>query len=130
MENAGEHLGGLAGQEWIVDAFGCLPERLRDEGQIRKIFEDAVRELSLHPVGEAHFHQFPGAGGITGFVMLSESHLSCHTFPETGYAAFNLYSCRPRETWPWAERLQEALLATDVRVRRVSRPEMAVDGEP
>lgn len=122
MQKAGEHLGGLAGQEWIVDAFGCLPERLRDENEIRKIFETAVRELALHPVGEAHFHKFPGAGGITGFVMLSESHLSCHTFPETGYAAFNLYSCRPREGWSWNERLRQALGATRVSVRKVGRP--------
>lgn len=122
MQNTGEHLGGLAGQEWIVDAFGCLPDRLRDEARLREVFDDVVRELSLHPVDEARFHRFPGEGGITGFLMLSESHLSCHTFPETGYAAFNLYSCRPRDTWPWAKRLAKALGATRVSVRRVGRP--------
>ena len=33
------------------------------------------------------------------YVLLSESHLSGHTFPETGFAAINLYCCRPREAW-------------------------------
>ena len=67
-------------------------------------------------MAEPVWHQFPDAGGITGVVVLSESHLTCHTFPERGFAALNLYCCRPRRDWPWAERLAEALGATDVQV--------------
>ena len=122
MQHTGEHLGGTRGEEWIVDAFGCEPSRLRDPEALRSLFQAAMSELSLHPVGAAQFHAFPGAGGVTGLQMLSESHLTCHTFPETGYAAFNLYCCRPREGWPWPERLRTALGATRVSVRRVDRP--------
>lgn len=122
MKQTGEHLGGTDGEEFLVDAFGCDPARLRSVEGLRAIFDAAVKELGLHPVGEAHFHAFPGAGGVTGLLMLSESHLTCHTFPETGYAAFNLYCCRPRPTWPWDERLRAALSATRVDVRRVGRP--------
>ena len=57
---------------------------------------------------------------FAGLLMLSESHLTVHTFPECGVATFNLYCCRPRPDWPWNERLRESLGATDVRVR--SRP--------
>ena len=95
---------------------------LRDVATLRAIFQDAVRDLGLHPVGDAHFHAFPGQGGVTGLLMLSESHLTCHTFPETGYAAFNLYCCRPRGTWPWEQKLRDALSASRVSVRRVGRP--------
>lgn len=122
MQKPGEHLAGTEGAEWLVDAFGCEPARLRSVDALRAIFDQAVRDLGLHPVGEAHFHAFPGAGGVTGLLMLSESHLTCHTFPETGYAAFNLYCCRPRPAWPWEERLREALSASRVTVRRVGRP--------
>ena len=80
-----------------------------------------VRELSLHPLHETTLHKFPGNGGVTGFVMLTESHLACHTFPERGFAAFNLYCCRPREDWPWAERLAAVLGAERVVVRRLAR---------
>lgn len=122
MQKTGEHLAGTDGEEWLVDAFGCEPARLRSVDGLRAIFSAAVQDLGLHPIGEPHFHAFPGEGGVTGLLMLSESHLTCHTFPETGYAAFNLYCCRPRQTWPWEEKLREALSASRVTVRRVGRP--------
>jgi len=109
------------GCEWIVDAGGCNPDRLRSIEALSALFDRLLGELSLRAVAPAQWHQFPGAGGITGMVLLSESHLTCHTFPERGYAALNLYCCRPRSEWPWQERLAEALGATDVSVVRHER---------
>lgn len=110
------------GVEWIVDAHGCSPEALRSERALGELFARVVRELDLHPVGEARFHTFPGPGGVTGMLLLTESHLTCHTFPETGYCAIDLYCCRPRPEWPWAERLAEMLGASRVEARSVPRP--------
>jgi S-adenosylmethionine decarboxylase len=109
------------GTEWLVDAHGCDAAALRSEAALAAVFARAVAELGLHPLGEASFHTFAGAGGVTGLLLLSESHLACHTFPERAFAAFNLYCCRPREEWPWRERLREALGASQVSVRRVTR---------
>ena len=109
------------GCEWIVDAYGCDPSRLRSLDGLQALFAQIVEELGLRPVAPPTWHQFPDAGGVTGLVVLSESHLACHTFPERGFAALNLYCCRPRASWPWAERLTEALGATDVRVTTQSR---------
>jgi S-adenosylmethionine decarboxylase len=53
--------------------------------------------------------------------MLSESHLACHTYPEHGVLAMNLYCCRPRPEWPWRERLAELVGATRVDVRVCER---------
>ena len=111
------------GCEWLVDAGGCAPERLRSVAVLSALFDRVLDELGLRAVAPPQWHQFPGEGGITGVVLLSESHLTCHTFPERGYAAFNLYCCRPRRDWPWHERLAEALGATDVRVVRHNRGE-------
>lgn len=110
------------GVEWVVDAFGCDPASLQSADQLRSLFLRAMGELGLHPVGPASVHAFPGHGGVTAVQLLSESHLTVHTFPETGYAAFNLYCCRPRPDWPWAERLAELLGAVRVEVRRIARP--------
>lgn len=112
------------GTEWIVDAHGCSPESLRSSVMLTKLFARVVEEMDLHPTSEAVWHVFPGAGGITGVLLLSESHLTCHTFPERGFAAFNLYSCRPAEPWPWAERLRELVGATQVSVRSFSRGDL------
>lgn len=105
-----------SGCEWIVDARGCEPSTLRSLATLQALFGRIVAELHLQPVSEAIWHQFPDAGGITGVIVLSESHLTCHTFPERGFAALNLYCCRPRDAWPWDQRLAQLLGATDVHV--------------
>jgi S-adenosylmethionine decarboxylase len=105
----------------LVDAYGCDPDRLRSEGALASVFDAAVADLGLHPLQSAQWHRFPGEGGITGFLLLSESHLTVHTFPERGFAAFDLYCCRSRADWPWAERLRDALGAVRVDVRAQPR---------
>src|SRR5438067_4108758 len=89
------------GVEWLIDAGGCRPERLRDPGRLRALCRQLLDELGLHALGEGLWHQFPEPGGVTGLVLLSESHLACHTYPEAGVATFNLSCCRPRPAWPW-----------------------------
>lgn len=112
---------GAGGTEWIVEAHGCRPEALRSEPALRALFDRAVAELALTPVEPAVFHVFPGPGGITGVLLLSESHLTIHTFPETGYAALNLYCCRARPAWDFPGRCAEHLGAARVEVRAVAR---------
>jgi len=107
--------------EWLVDARGCDPGRLRDAAIVRACFDRVVTEMGLRPLGEPFLHTFPGEGGVTGMLALCESHVACHTFPEFGYAAFSLYCCRPRPEWPWQERLAELLGAQDVQVRALQR---------
>ena len=100
----------------MVDAFGCDAEALRSREMLDGLFAQVVRDLSLVAVAPAVWHRFPGPGGLTGVLVLAESHLTCHTFPERGFAAFNLYCCRPRAPWPWALELARRLGATEVSV--------------
>jgi S-adenosylmethionine decarboxylase len=109
------------GQEWLVDAEGCEPAALRDRARLGAIFEAVIAGLGLRPVGEGQWHVFPGPGGVTGVVLLAESHLTVHTFPEHGTATFNLYCCRPRAPWPWETELAARLGARRVLVRSFSR---------
>jgi S-adenosylmethionine decarboxylase len=109
------------GTEWIVDAHGCRPDALRSRAVLEALFAQVIEDLQLRPVSAPVWHTFAGEGGITGVVLLAESHLSCHTFPESAFAAFNLYCCRPREAWPWEAALAERLGATLVHVRREAR---------
>ena len=109
------------GCEWVVEARGCEPARLADLATLQALFTRIVDELRLTPVADAMWHVFPHPGGITGLVPLAESHLTVHTFPEHGSACFNLFCCKPRDEWPWAERLREHLHATQVEVRRLER---------
>lgn len=109
------------GTEWVIDASGCEDQKLADLSQLKLIFDRIITDLELHVVGEVSWHQFPAPGGVTGFALLSESHLACHTYPEFGAASFNLYCCRNRTSWPWETMLRELLGATEVNVRVFER---------
>ena len=110
------------GTEWLVDAHGCSPDRLERLEPARDALDRVVADLELQ-VLERVWHRFGPPGGVTGLYLLTESHLACHTYPESGIATFNLYCCRPRPEWPWADRLAGLLGATSVVVRRTSRGE-------
>ncbi len=110
----------IVGTEWLVEAAGCDAEKLRDEAALREIFDSVIRDLSLEAI-DAIWHKFPGEGGVTGLVALTESHLACHTYPEHGTATFNLYCCRTRPEWDWKANLRTALTASSVRVSKIER---------
>ncbi|MCC9600566.1 S-adenosylmethionine decarboxylase [Stieleria sp. JC731] len=109
------------GTEWLIDAQGCSVERLTDPVVLRALCDQVLADLQLNIVAEPIFHRFGGPGGVTGMYLLSESHLTCHTYPEVGFATFNLYCCRQRRAWPWDQALRDALGAADVCVRKVDR---------
>ena len=112
-----------SGSAWLVDAYGCDPERLRSTTGLEDLFRGIVADLGLYPLGPTRWHAFPAPGGVTGFLLLSESHLSVHTFPERGFAAIDLYCCRPRPVWDFERELAARLGASRVTVRRVARGE-------
>lgn len=108
------------GCEWLVDAAGCDPGALRSRDTLAEVFAAVVSELGLTALKEC-WEVFPGAAGVTGLMLLSESHLTVHTFPEHGTATFNLYCCRARPAWAWSSRLEAALGAQHVLVRVAGR---------
>jgi S-adenosylmethionine decarboxylase len=118
------------GVEWIVDAFGCRPSLLRDPRRVAALFARVVGEMGLKPIGELTWHQFPGPAGITGFLLLTESHLACHTFPELGALTLNLFCCRERRREPEAAWVEEIFGAREITVRRISRPLAAPRPQP
>lgn len=109
------------GAEWIIDARGCQADVLRDGAQLRQLFARLIEDLHLTPVAPAVWHTFPSPGGITGFVILAESHLACHTFPEFGSICVNVFCCRARADFDAAAVMADVLGATDTVVRRVDR---------
>ncbi len=109
------------GAEWIIDARGCHADVLRDGARLQALFDRLIADLRLTPVAPAAWHTFPSPGGLTGFVILAESHLACHTFPEFGSICVNVFCCRAREEFDAAGLLAEMLGATDTLVRRVER---------
>ena len=109
------------GQEWLVDVSGCSVALLRDVDALKNIFAELIAMLQLTVVGTPQWNIFPGEGGVTGLALLSESHLAVHTFPEHGYAAFSVYSCRAAKTPDFDTVLRARLHASSVSVHVVER---------
>ena len=112
----------MTGIEWVVEAFGCSSQALRDSATLENLFLRMIAEMNLRPVGPTQWHQFPGTGGITGLCLLAESHLACHTFPEHSSLCLNLFCCVPRDEWDFESVLKDLFDADSVSIRRLQRP--------
>jgi S-adenosylmethionine decarboxylase len=81
-----------AGQHILADLYGVEPLLLRDAPALERLLRDAARAAGAHVLG-SHFHSFGSEGGITGVVLLAESHISVHTWPESNFAAADIFMC-------------------------------------
>ncbi|MHC0037401.1 adenosylmethionine decarboxylase [Pseudoneobacillus sp. C159] len=83
METMGRHV--------ISELWGCDFEKLNDMQLIEQIFVDAALKSGAE-IREVAFHKF-APQGVSGVVIISESHLTIHSFPEHGYASIDVYTC-------------------------------------
>lgn len=83
METLGRHV--------IAELWGCKTYLLDNLEMTEKIMVDAAIEAGAD-IREVTFHKF-NPQGISGVVVISESHLTIHTFPEHGYASVDVYTC-------------------------------------
>jgi S-adenosylmethionine decarboxylase proenzyme len=84
----------MHGLHLTVDLRGCAPDQplMRDPAALRERCRQAVAAAGLRAVGEL-FHAFPAPGGVTGVVLLAESHLAVHTWPELNAVTLDVYVC-------------------------------------
>ena len=111
----------IVGTEWLIEAFECDSNKLREVETLREVFKRVIADLGLKTIGEGFWHQFAGEKGITGLIALTESHLACHTYPEYQTATFNLYCCKIRPTWDWETNLKDIIDAKFVKVTTIER---------
>ncbi|MBW8269826.1 adenosylmethionine decarboxylase [Caldovatus aquaticus] len=79
-----------AGTHLIVDLWGAT--NLADPDHIDRVLREAA-EVSGATILHGHFHHFSPNGGVSGVLVLAESHISIHTWPERDYAALDLFMC-------------------------------------
>lgn len=83
MQKLGRHL--------IVEYYNCSRDILDNIDYIKEHMVIAAKKAGATVVGDV-FHQFNPAG-VSGAVVLAESHFSIHTWPERGYAAMDFFTC-------------------------------------
>jgi len=108
------------GRHILVEFYNCNKEILNDHRKIEKHMKQAAIEANATIV-QSVFHLF-NPWGVSGAVVISESHLTIHTWPEYGYAAVDLFTCGD-EVNPWDafNYLSEKLQAGRVETTEVPR---------
>jgi S-adenosylmethionine decarboxylase len=104
----------MHGLHLMADLSGCAvaPALMSEPQALRAHCLQLVAQTGLHAVGDV-FHRFPPPGGVTGVVLLAESHLAVHTWPELGAVTLDVYVCNLHaDNSVAAERLMLALEAT------------------
>lgn len=79
------------GRHILAEMYDCDVNILNDPARVREIMITAALEAGAEVRGDS-FHQFDPYG-ISGVVIISESHLTVHTWPEYGYAAIDVFTC-------------------------------------
>lgn len=80
----------LAGKHIIIECVGQHAHLC--EAELGSILNQAARAAGA-TVLSSHFHQFGPQNGVTGVLILAESHITVHTWPEHDYAAFDVFMC-------------------------------------
>lgn len=75
----------------LMEFQDCSPERLNDLSKLETVMNEAAL-ISGATIIKSVFHQF-SPQGVTGVVVVAESHLAIHTWPENGYAAVDFFTC-------------------------------------
>ena len=113
-----------AARHVLAEYRGCPADRLDDLDAVERLMR-AVAQAAGATVIDARFHRF-APHGVSGVLLLLESHLSIHTWPEAGYVTLDVYVCNYTENnRPKAQKLfddlQAAFNPADPHLHRVDR---------
>jgi S-adenosylmethionine decarboxylase len=108
------------GEHYLVELEGCDVTAINSEELLRKGLLSAVDRSGAKIIKDV-FHSF-SPHGVTGVVVIAESHVSIHTWPEYGYAAVDIFTCgKHMRVDLIIESLKELTKATSVVSNKVSR---------
>ncbi len=111
MKTIGRHL--------IAEYYGCDARVLDNLESVKAHMISTAEAIGATVVGHA-FHKF-APQGVSGAVVIAESHLSIHTWPEAGYVAVDIYTCGGLDPRVGFHYLGNALGATSYRVQEIVR---------
>jgi len=97
------------GRHILVEYYNCDPELLKNPALIEKEMNQAALKARATIV-ESNFHHF-NPWGVSGAVIVAESHLTIHTWPEYGFASADFFTCGDIDPWKSFEYLEKVLKA-------------------
>ena len=113
------------GPHMILDLAQCDADKLADLGFVHDFLRDLPDHIGMTKITQPYVFRYAGAvpadAGVTGFVVIAESHISVHTYQHKGYAFVDLFSCRPFDMDAARDYIIQAFGSQDPKVQVVQR---------
>ena len=81
----------------LIDGYECDAAQLADQEHVRRFLDEFPGAISMTKITEPSVHLYHGPvaqdWGVSGFVIIAESHISVHTFPDRAYVNIDVFSC-------------------------------------
>ena len=117
----------VPGWHLLLDMYGA--KHLQDAAALELAMRAAANAAGAR-VLSAQLHDFPEGGGVTGVLLLAESHISVHTWPELNFAALDIFMCGSADIEAAARALETALAPATCRVTRTARGQRNQASQP
>jgi S-adenosylmethionine decarboxylase len=109
----------------IVDGFGGDPEQLADENAVRAILDRYPDEMGMTKIAPPTVVRYRGSKpedwGVSGYVMIAESHISLHTFPERRLIWADIFSCKDFDAAPIVDDMRRLFGLREMQVNILQR---------
>lgn len=94
MDGFGPHL--------MLDGYGCAKAKLQDLNLIYRVLDGLPARIGMTKIMPPYAFRYSGVKpedwGLSGFVLIAESHISIHTFPEKSFVSADIFSCKAFDT--------------------------------
>ncbi|MDY6835699.1 MAG: S-adenosylmethionine decarboxylase [Chloroflexota bacterium] len=109
----------------IIDGFGSNPNALEDEDSIYEFLDQYPAEIGMTKIASPKVYRYVGSKpedwGLSGIVLIAESHISMHTFVEHSFVNVDIFSCKDFDVDQAVECLRERLCLSTLKTWVLSR---------
>ncbi len=109
----------------VIDGYGGDPKKLQDVDLIQGFLDEYPSTIGMTKVVPPQVYTYhgkvPGDWGVSGFVIIAESHISIHTFPDRGYVNIDIFSCKEFDADASLDDVKAAFSLTSVRTLTLER---------
>lgn len=114
----------ILGNHLIIDLYQCNFEILNDINLIKNVLHSTINQIGAKLINEGYKEFSPI--GISAFAIISESHISIHTWPEYAFAAVDIFSCNKELTNEVYEYIKQKLGAKQTTMQMLPRGELVI----
>jgi S-adenosylmethionine decarboxylase len=115
----------------IIDGYGNNPDILQSEEYIYQLLDQYPAEINMTKISPPYVMKYVGAKpeewGVSGFVLIAESHISIHTFVEKGYVNVDIFSCKSFDTERVVRDLCKRLQLVEKKTHLLDRDMVSLD---